>query len=82
MDLVAEPAVQDEFERELCLVGSAITVRRGIAATVTVVDLPLCASVLETARARAKAHGLRATALSSSGGQPCTLVVEADAIGA
>jgi len=83
MDLVAEPAVQDEFERELRLVGSAITmVQRGIAARVTVVNLPLCASVLEPARARAKAHGLHVTALSYNGGEPCILVVEADTAGA
>ena len=82
MDVVAEPAVQDELDRELRLVGSALTmVRRGVATRVTVVNLPLCASVLETAQARAQAHGLRVTALWPSAGEPCTLVVEAEAIG-
>ena len=45
MDVVTEPAVQNELERELRLVGSAITmVRRGVATRVTVVNLPLCGS--------------------------------------
>jgi hypothetical protein len=79
MNTLADGTRQAELDRELLLVDSAIAlVRRGVARTVTIVNLPLCTTVLELAQAKARAHKLRVTAAVSGDGSPCSLVVDCE----
>ena len=77
MDSMTEAAVQEEIDRELRLVDSAIAlVRAGAAVRVTVANLRLGASVLEAARSRASVHRLSVSADWTPGDGLCALIVD------
>ena len=77
MDALSEELLQQEIDRELRLVDSAIAlVRTGAARRVTVANLQLGGAVLEAARARAGRYRLRVSPDWTPGDTECALVVD------